>query len=394
MPCLNEAETLEVCVTKAQDFLARSGVDGEVLIADNGSTDGSQAIARAAGARVVEVPQRGYGSALITGIRDAKGTFVIMGDADDSYDFSDLGAFVEALRGGADLVMGDRFAGGIAPGAMPPLHRYLGNPVLSFVGRLFFHSTIRDFHCGLRGFRRSSIMELDLQSSGMEFASEMVVKSTLAGLSIAEVPTTLRPDGRTRAPHLRTWRDGWRHLRFLLLYSPRWLFLYPGVALMVLSTIVGVAVEATTVRIFSATLGVDTLVLASAGLIIGLQSVLFAVFTKIYGVNAGFLPSSTRLDQLSRFFTLESGLVVGAGLAVLGVIGLVVAMVHWSSAQFGHLDAVSELHTVVPSATLLTIGFQISLASLFVGILDIGHVGAAPRDLGAQQDLSAPATER
>jgi glycosyltransferase involved in cell wall biosynthesis len=390
MPCLNEAETLEVCVIKAQDFLARSGVDGEVLIADNGSTDGSQAIARAAGARVVDVPQRGYGSALITGIQDAKGTFVIMGDADDSYDFSDLGAFVEALRNGADLVMGDRFAGGIAPGAMPPLHRYLGNPVLSFVGRLFFHSSIRDFHCGLRGFRRTSILDLDLQSTGMEFASEMVVKATLAKLDIAEVPTTLRPDGRTRAPHLRTWRDGWRHLRFLLLYSPRWLFLYPGIVLMAISFLVAIAVEITTVHIFSATLGVDTLVLASAGLIIGLQSVLFAVFTKIYGVNEGFLPSNTRLDRMSRWLTLEIGLAVGAGLAVLGAIGLIVATVHWSDARFGRLNTVNALHTVIPSATLLTFGFQVTLASLFVSILAIGRVRPPARSHEVTRD---PAVE-
>jgi len=379
MPCLNEAETLEVCVRKAQDFLARSGVAGEVLIADNGSTDGSQAIARAAGARVVDVPERGYGAALITGIREASGTFVIMGDADDSYDFSDLGAFVEALRTGADLVMGDRFAGGIAPGAMPPLHRYLGNPILSFLGRLFFHSSIRDFHCGLRGFRRTSVLGLDLQSTGMEFASEMVVKATLADLTIAEVPTTLRPDGRSRPPHLRTWRDGWRHLRFLLLYSPRWLFLYPGIALMVLSVVVGVAVEVTTVHVFSATLGVDTLVVASAGLIIGLQSVLFAVFTKIYGINEGFLPADTRLDRMSRWLKLEVGLVVGAGLALIGLIGLVAAIVHWSNASFGRLNTVNALHLVVPSATLVTIGFQVTLASLFVSILAIGRVRSVPR---------------
>jgi glycosyltransferase involved in cell wall biosynthesis len=374
MPCLNGAETLEVCVLKAQDFLGRSGMVGEVLIADNGSTDGSQEIARAAGARVVDVPERGYGSALITGISEAAGTFVIMGDADDSYDFSDLGAFVAALRGGADLVMGDRFARGISPGAMPPLHRYLGNAVLSYVGRLFLHSKIRDFHCGLRGFRRTSILRLDLQSTGMEFASEMVVTATLARLDIAEVPTTLRPDGRTRALHLRTWRGGWRHPRFPLLFSPRWLFLYPGIALMVVSFVVGVAVEVATVHIFSATLGVDTLVLASAGLIICLQSVLFAVFTKIYGVNEGFLPSNTLLDWMSRWLTLEIGLAVGGGLALLGVIGLVVAMAHWSDARFGRLDTVSALHTVAPSATLMTFGFQVTLASLFVGILAIGRV--------------------
>ena len=390
MPCLNEAETLGLCIAKAKDFLSRSGVEGEVLIADNGSTDGSQRIACELGVRVVDVPEPGYGSALISGIEEAAGTFVIMGDADDSYDFCDLGAYVEALRGGADLVMGDRFAGGIAPGAMPALHRYVGNPVLSFIGRLFFHSTIRDFHCGLRGFRRSSILELNLQSTGMEFASEMVVKATLSDLVISEVPTTLRPDGRSRDPHLRTWRDGWRHLRFLILYSPRWLFLYPGIALMIVSFLVGMAVELTTVHVFSAILGVDTLVIASAGLIIGLQSVLFAVFTKIYGVNQGFLPPNSRLDRVNRWVTLEVGIVVGAGLALFGVIGLVVAIVHWSDAQFGRLNTVSALHLVVPSATLLAIGFQVALASLFVSILDIGGRRSVSSPISTPRDRSLP----
>ena len=378
MPCLNEAETLGVCISHAQDFLARSGVDGEILVADNGSSDGSQAIARAAGARVVDVPERGYGSALLAGIRAAAGTYVIMGDADDSYDFSDPGAFVDALRGGADLVMGDRFAGGIAPGAMPPLHRYVGNPVLSFIGQLFFHATIHDFHCGLRGFQRSAILGLDLQATGMEFASEMVVKATLAHLTVTEVPTTLRPDGRSRPPHLRTWRDGWRHLRFLLLYSPRWLFLYPGLALMVLAAVVGVAVEVATVRILSATLGVDTIVIASAAFVIGLQSVLFAVFTKIYGISQGFLPRDERVDRFRDRISLEKGLAVGTVLALLGAAGLVAAILTWRDARFGPLDTVNALHIVVPSATLLVVGFQVTLASLFVGILEIGRVRDPP----------------
>ncbi|MTA42772.1 MAG: glycosyltransferase, partial [Actinobacteria bacterium] len=239
LPCLNEAETLAVCIRKARASMNELGIDGEVVIADNGSTDGSQDIARSEGARVVDVPTRGYGAALIAGITDAKGTFVIMGDADDSYDLSNLGPFVEALRGGAELVMGNRFAGGIAPGAMPALHRYLGNPVLTAVGRVLFRSPVKDFHCGLRGFRRDAILELDLRTTGMEFASEMVVKATLNKLTIVEVPTTLSPDGRSRPPHLRTWRDGWRHLRFLLLYSPKWLFLYPGIVVFLLGLILG-----------------------------------------------------------------------------------------------------------------------------------------------------------
>src|SRR5579872_4554372 len=239
MPCLNEAETVATCVRKAIGFLAESGISGEVLVADNGSTDGSQALATEAGARVVPVTDKGYGNALMGGIMAAQGKYIIMGDADDSYDFTNLMPFVEELRKGADLVMGNRFAGGIAPGAMPPLHKYLGNPVLSFIGRLFFRSKIGDFHCGLRGFNRDSVMALNLQATGMEFASELVVKATLARQKIAEVPTTLAKDGRSRAPHLRTWRDGWRHLRFLLLFSPRWLFFIPGVATFLLGMIIG-----------------------------------------------------------------------------------------------------------------------------------------------------------
>ena len=385
MPCLNEAETIGTCIEKAQSFLLASGIDGEVLIADNGSTDGSQEIARCRGARVVEVPERGYGSALIDGTNHSLGTFVIMGDADDSYDFSHLDDFVSALRSGADLVMGNRFRGGIAPGAMPPLHRYLGNPLLSFIGRLFFRANIGDFHCGLRGFRRASIFALNLQSSGMEFASEMVVKATLQGLRIDEVPTTLSKDGRTRKPHLRTWRDGWRHLRFLLLYSPRWLFLYPGIILVVLSVAFGIAVELTTVKVFSVTLGVDTLVVASAFFVIGIQSLLFAIFTKIYGVNEGWLPTNGRMERLRTSVSLEVGLGIGVTLAVVGAIGLLFALLNWRHARFGELNPVAALRTVVPSATLLMAGFQITLASLFISILEIRRtrVAASPSDNSA-----------
>src|SRR5579875_127760 len=259
MACLNEAETVATCVRKAVNFLAASGVDGEVLIADNGSTDGSQALAEQAGARVVDVAEKGYGNALMAGIAAARGEYVIMGDSDDSYDFTNLMPFVEALRQGADLVMGNRFKGGIAPGAMPPLHRYLGNPVLSFVGRLLFRSKIGDFHCGLRGFRRDSVLALGLQATGMEFASEMVVKATLAGQRVTEVPTTLSKDGRSRPPHLRSWRDGWRHLRFLLLFSPRWLFFLPGLALLVAGLVIGGVVAPHPFSIGAVTFDVDTL---------------------------------------------------------------------------------------------------------------------------------------
>ena len=281
MQCLNEAETLGTCITKAKEYLDRSGIAGEILIADNGSVRRQHRYRR--GGRCTcrcMWRSRGYGNALIAGIQSAQGSYVIMGDADDSYDFSDLDDFVQALRNGADLVMGNRFQGGIAPGAMPPLHRYLGNPVLSKIGRLFFRSKIGDFHCGLRGFRRDRILALDLHSGGMEFASEMVVKATLEGLDVQEVPTTLSPDGRSRPPHLRTWHDGWRHLRFLLIYSPRWLFFYPGIVLCALALVLGILVESTTVRIGGVTLGVDTLVVCYALLIIGFQSVIFAVLTK------------------------------------------------------------------------------------------------------------------
>src|ERR1700734_444557 len=282
MPCLNEAETIEVCVRKAMGFLRRSGVSGEVLIADNGSTDGSQALAEAAGARVIDIPERGYGSALMGGIQAARGRYIIMGDADDSYDLTELLPFVERLRNGADLVMGNRFKGGIAPGAMPPLHRYLGTPVLSFIGRLFFRSNIGDFNCGLRGFRRDSAIKLGLQATGMEFASEMIVKAALAKQKISEVPTTLAKDGRSRPPHLNTWRDGWRHLRFLLLFSPRWLFFYPGLALLVIGLGLGAAVATGPLTIGGVSLHLDTLVACGACVDIGFQAILFSLFTQVY----------------------------------------------------------------------------------------------------------------
>lgn len=371
MPCLNEAETLETCVVKTLAFFEEQGIDGEVVIADNGSTDGSQQIARDAGARVVSVPDKGYGNALMGGIRAARGRFVAMGDADDSYDFATLGPFLDELRDGADLVMGNRFAGGIAPGAMPPLHRYLGNPVLSFVGRLFFGSKIGDFHCGLRAFRKESIMRLGLQTGGMEFASEMVVKATLAKYDIRECPTTLAKDGRTRPPHLNTWRDGWRHLRFLALYSPKWLFFIPGLLLMVLGLVAGVALSFGTVRVGSIAFGVDTLVGASAMLVIGFQAVIFALLTKVYAMEEGFLPHSDRVQKTIDWWTLEKGLVVGGLLALGGLTGLVSSILHWQGKNFGDLDPLDSLRLVVPSATALIMSMQAVFASLFVSILGI-----------------------
>ncbi|WP_405141881.1 glycosyltransferase family 2 protein [Sphaerisporangium sp. NBC_01403] len=383
MPCLNEAETVETCVRKALACMAEHGIEGEVVIADNGSTDGSQQLARDAGARVVHVDEKGYGNALIGGIRAARGRYVIMGDADDSYDFTALLPFVEELRAGADLVMGNRFRGGIAPGAMPPLHRYLGNPVLSFIGRLFFPSAIRDFHCGLRGFRRDSILKLGLQTGGMEFASEMVVKATLQGLNVREVPTTLSPDGRSRPPHLRSWRDGWRHLRFLLLYSPRWLFLIPGAVLMALGLVAGAALTFGPVYIGKLAFDVDTLVGASAMVVIGFQAVLFGLFTKVYAAEEGFLPEDRRIKRLVDVVTLEKGLVAGSLLAIGGLAGMVASLAHWQVRNFGELIPAESLRLVVPSATALIMSFQTIFAALFISILGIRRTKETPVDVAA-----------
>ncbi|MEU6410285.1 glycosyltransferase [Microbispora sp. NPDC046933] len=383
MPCLNEAETVEICVRKALTCMRENGIDGEVVIADNGSTDGSQQLARDAGARVVHIDEKGYGNALIGGIRAARGKYVIMGDADDSYDFTNLMPFVEQLRDGAELVMGNRFRGGIAPGAMPPLHRYLGNPVLSFIGRLFFPSEIGDFHCGLRGFRRDSILRLGLQTGGMEFASEMVVKATLQGLDVREVPTTLSPDGRSRPPHLRSWRDGWRHLRFLMLYSPRWLFFIPGLVLMSLGLVAGAALTFGPVYIGKLAFDVDTLVGAAAMVVIGFQAVLFALFTKVYAAEEGFLPEDRRVRWLVDVVTLEKGLLAGGALAVAGLAGLVASLAHWGGRGFGELIPAESLRLVVPSAMAFIMSFQTIFASLFISILGIRRTRENPVDIAA-----------
>ncbi len=374
MPCLNEAETVARCVGKARSFLVAAGIAGEVIVADNGSTDGSADLAAASGATVVFVADRGYGSALLAGIRAAQSPFVIIGDADDSYDFTALRPFVDALRDGADLVMGNRFQGGIAAGAMPALHRYVGNPLLSGLGRLFFRSKVHDFHCGLRAFRRDPILNLSLQSTGMEFASEMVVKATLGALRVVEVPTTLAPDGRTRRPHLRSWSDGWRHLRFLLLYSPRWLFLVPGLALMTIGLIAGVALTVGPVTIGRVTFDVDTLVAASAALVIGFQAVIFALLTKMYAIEEGFLPPDGRVERFLSFMTLERGLGLGALTGALGVGGLLVSLAHWNIHDFGQLNPGTALRMVVPSAAALILSFQTIFAALFASVLGIRRV--------------------
>jgi glycosyltransferase involved in cell wall biosynthesis len=373
LPCLNEAETLAVCIRKAKASIAGLGIDGEVVIADNGSTDGSQDIARAEGARVVDVPIRGYGAALTAGIADAKGEFVIMGDADDSYDLSNLGPFVEALRGGADLVMGNRFAGGIEPGAMPALHRYLGNPVLTAVGRILFHSPVKDFHCGLRGFRRDAILELDLRTTGMEFASEMVVKATLNKLNIVEVPTTLSPDGRSRAPHLRTWRDGWRHLRFLLLYSPRWLFLYPGIVLFLVGLVLGGVLLTGPIQVGEHALDVSALVYAMAAVLIGFQAMLFAAFSRAFVANEGLMPPSPGMQKAFKVLNLERGLIIGLLLLIVGVALAIYGFINWGSSDFGALDAHDAIRLAIPAATLSVLGFQTIMGSFFLSVLGLSR---------------------
>jgi Glycosyl transferase family 2 len=396
MPCRNEAETVTTCVQKAMTFLIGHHVDGEVLVVDNGSTDGSGQLAADAGAQVISVPEQGYGNALIGGIVAARGRYVIMGDADDSYDFTALMPYLDRLRAGADLVMGNRFQGGIEPGAMPALHRYFGNPVLSFIGRLFFRNRIGDFHCGLRGFRRDSVLSLGLQASGMEFASEMVVKATLAGQQVEEVPTTLSPDGRSHAPHLRSWRDGWRHLRFLLLFSPRWLFLVPGTALFTIGLFIGIAVAPAPLRIGLITFDLNTLAVASAMIVIGFQAVLFALFTQVYASAEGFLPAHARVSKLLAVCTLERGLLAGGVLASVGVAGLLAALAQWHSARFGHLNYETTLRLVLPSVTALVVSCQMIIGTFFLSILSVRRtrhpatLDAGHSDADIAADLAQP----
>lgn len=371
MPCLNEAETLASCISKAISYLQRSGVHGEVLIADNGSTDASQAIAVAAGARVLPVAAKGYGSALLGGIQAAHGRYVIMGDSDDSYDFSDLGAFIGRLRQGYALVMGNRFKGGIKPGAMPMLHRYVGNPVLSAIGRVFFRSPCGDFHCGLRGFDRAAILDLDLQAPGMEFASEMIVKATIHNLKIAEVPTTLSPDGRSHRPHLRSWRDGWRHLRFLLLFSPRWLFLYPGIGLMLLGFMSMAWLLPAPRMVGAITLDIHTLFYASLAVVVGFHSVLFYLFARLYGMQEGLVPSDQRFLRMTSALTLEAGLLAGVALLLVGVGLAVVALSAWSQTAFGVLSPETAMRLVIPSGTCILLACQTGYGAFFLSVLEI-----------------------
>jgi glycosyltransferase involved in cell wall biosynthesis len=369
MPCLNEAATVGGCVAQARGFLARSGIAGEVLVADNGSDDGSRTSAERAGARVVEVPERGYGAALAAGIAAARGRYIIMGDADASYDFSRLEMFLARLREGYPLVIGNRFKGGIERGAMPALHRYLGNPVLSFVGRLLFGAKVGDFHCGLRGFERDAVRSLGLRTKGMEFASEVVVKAALAGWRIAEVPTTLRPDGRGRPPHLRSWRDGWRHLRFLLVFSPRWLFLYPGLALLTAGIFLTAALYARPLEFLGAGLDIHSMLYASAAALLGLQLCLFALFARVSAQNAGLLPPRPRLERLLGIVTLERGLLAGLAIAVCGLAWSATAFWQWRETGFGALDPRVVMRDTIPAAALMVGGMEVMLASFLLSVL-------------------------
>jgi hypothetical protein len=363
MPCLNEAETLGACIDQAQEFLDRRRISGEILVADNGSSDGSMEIARGRGARVVRVAKKGYGAALMQGIRSARSPFVIMGDSDRSYDFGRLEPFVERLHAGYDLVMGNRFKGGIKPGAMPVLHKYLGNPVLSFLGRLFFRIPVGDFHCGLRGFRRSSVLGLGLRSQGMEFASEMVVRAALGGLSIVEVPTTLAPDGRSRPPHLRSWRDGWRHLRFLLVLSPRWLFLYPGALLCILGATIEAMILAGPLVIGRLALDIHTMLFAGGAVMVGVQMVFFSAFVKTTAAAHGMLPSGSNFRRFLAHFSLERGVAIGVATALGGVVLAGYSLSIWASTGFAEIDPRQVMRVVIPSLTLSVVGIETIFSS-------------------------------
>jgi glycosyltransferase involved in cell wall biosynthesis len=376
MPCLNEAETVGACVASAREAFAAHGIDGEVIVADNGSTDGSQGIATAAGARIVPVADRGYGNALMGGIAAARGRYVLMGDADLSYDFGELPRFLDRLRGGEELVQGCRFAAGggtVLPGAMPPLHRWWGNPMFSWMARTWFRAPVHDVHCGLRAFTVDLYQRLGLRCTGMEFASEMVIKASLVQARIGEVPITLHPDGRGgRRPHLRTFRDGWRHLSFYLIYSPRWLFLAPGVALVLLG-ILGYVVAMPAMRINGITFDVSTLLFASLGFICGYQSIVFAVLTKVFAIVEGLLPPDPRIDRFARVFELERGLLLGALVGITGAALLLVAVNQWRVHAFGPLDYEVSLRWVIPGVTLAVLGLQTILASFYLRILQLAR---------------------
>lgn len=372
MPCLNEADTLEICVKKAQTALKEFDISGEIIIADNGSTDGSQDIAEQLGARLIHVDEKGYGAALMGGIGAARGRYVIMGDADDSYDFTEIPRFVEKLREGYDLVMGCRLpwgGGTIMPGAMPWKHRWIGNPVLTTIGRLFFKSSVSDFHCGLRAFRREAYTEIDPRTTGMEFASEMVIKATLKKMKIAQIPITLYPDGRSGKPHLRSWRDGWRHLRFMLMYSPRWLFLIPGLIMFLLGGVLGSVLLVRGIRIGDIIFGTNTLLICSMSVLVGFQLILFAAFTKIFAISEGLLPQDIRLIKLNKYFNLEIGVLAGLVVTLVGFGLIVSAFLYWRAYDYGPISYPDSLRMVIPGITAFTLGIQIIFSSFFMSIL-------------------------
>ena len=372
LPCLNEAETLATCIAKAQSSLAELGITGEVVVADNGSTDSSQEIARTLNARVIQVPLKGYGSALWAGFKEAKGKYIIMGDADDSYSLDNLEPFVNELRRGSDLVMGNRFAGTIHKGAMPWLHKYVGNPALSFIGRVLFKSDIKDFHCGMRGLNKESILALELHTSGMEFASELVVKSILANYSITQVPTDLKKDGRSRPPHLRTWRDGWRHLRFLLSYSPRWLFFYPGLFLTSIGT-AGTCLLITSSREFLATrFDLQTLVFCNFLLISGTQLIWFALLSKASSIGRNLMPFEPKWKRIFGFVRNEKIYLVYILFIGLGSTVLIGQIAQWADASFGELDVSHAVRNSLAGATLTFLGFQALMSHFLLSIVLMG----------------------
>ena len=368
LPCLNEERTIGACVTEARQAIAELGLAAEVLVADNGSEDDSRQVAQAAGARVVKVAARGYGSALRAGIAAARGRYVVMADADGSYDLGQLLPFLERLRAGDQLVMGDRFRGGIAPGAMPWLHRWIGNPILSRLGRLFFSARIADFHCGMRGFDRRALLSLQLHTSGMEFASEMVIRAALAGFRVANVPIRLRRDGRDRRPHLRTWRDGWRHLRFMLVLSPRWLFLYPGLGLMAAGAVGGGLLIAGPVYVGKIALDIHTLLMAAGAVLLGYQLVGFAGFAEAFAIRGGIRPMGSRGGPF-EWLQLEVGIVVGLGLMLAGMVGIAVEAGGWALLGYGQLDPRQTMRVLIPSLLALSIGFQTLFGSFFLDLL-------------------------
>jgi len=372
MPCLNEADTLAVCIEKAGRAMSEHNIAGEIIIADNGSTDGSQQIAGGLEARVIDVESKGYGHALMGGIDAARGKYVIMGDSDDSYDFLDIPRFVEKLREGYDIVQGCRLPSGggrVMPGAMPFLHRWWGNPMFSMMARWWFKAPINDIYCGMRGFTKDFYERLDQRCTGMEFATEMIIKSSLYNARITEIPITLHPDGRTsHAPHLRSFRDGWRTLRFFLMYSPRWLFLMPGLML-ILFGIIGYSLAMPGVTVRGMTFDAHTLLFASLAILCGHQSIVFSVFTKTFAVSEGLMPEDRRLTRLFKIISLERGLIIGAGALLVGLTMLMVAINEWREADFGRLEYSHTMRWVIPGATLTALGFQTVLASFFVNIL-------------------------